>query len=154
MSRLDRRLRTDRGGASVWLLAAGAAVLAIGFGALAVGAAITARHRAAVAADFGALAAAVHASEGSATACVRAAAVVAANRARLVSCRLEGLDAVVIARVRPAGIAGLVGEAESAARAGPVRVQIAGQTFPGAQARRRGTVETRISGPGAPPRSG
>src|SRR5262245_20746639 len=59
-----RMTRSDRGAASVWVLAAGLVlVLAGGFGA-AIGSATVARHRAQAAADLGALAGAARAVYG------------------------------------------------------------------------------------------
>jgi secretion/DNA translocation related TadE-like protein len=106
----------DRGSASVWLLCAGAVVLAFGLTGALAGAAATGRHRAQAAADLGALAGARYALDGGAAACARAAAIVAANRARMAGCRLDGVDLIVVAEVPVAG----VGTARGAARAGPV----------------------------------
>jgi secretion/DNA translocation related TadE-like protein len=103
----------DRGSASIWLLAVGFVVVAVGIGAALVGVALTDRHRARVAADLGALAGARWAVDGADTACERAGGIVAANGARLVACRLDGLDIEVTAQVGPA---------RASARAGPVRV--------------------------------
>jgi secretion/DNA translocation related TadE-like protein len=102
----------DRGSASIWLLAVGFVVVAVGIGAALVGVALTDRHRARVAADLGALAGARYAVDGTGPACERAGRIVAANGGWLVECRLDGLDLVVTAQVGPA---------RAAARAGPVR---------------------------------
>lgn len=111
---------TDRGAASVWLLALGVAVVAVAaFGAL-VGAAIIARHQAQTAADLGALSAAVHAVEGAAAACGHATRVVSANHAQMVECRVLGLEAVVSVRRRAAGLAAALPHALARSRAGPV----------------------------------
>jgi secretion/DNA translocation related TadE-like protein len=112
----------DRGSASIWLLAVGFVVVAVGLGAALVGVALTDRHRAQVAADLGALAGARYAVDGAGTACERAGRIVAANRARLVECRLDGLDLVITAQVGPA---------RAAARAGPVRVSATRQPCDG-----------------------
>jgi len=106
----------DRGSASVWLLCAGLVVVAFGLTGALAGAAATARHRAQAAADLGALAGARYAVDGEPTACARAAAIVAANGARMTGCRLDGVDLVVTAAVPLAG----VGTASGVARAGPV----------------------------------
>jgi secretion/DNA translocation related TadE-like protein len=103
-------MNRDRGSASVLLLAIGSAVVAVGIGATLVGAAITDRHRAQVAADLGALAGARNAVDGAGIACERAGEIVAANGAGLVGCRVDGLDLVVTAQV---------GRARASARAGP-----------------------------------
>src|SRR5690242_19734995 len=79
---------------------------------------VAARHRAQSAADLGALAGAVRAVEGAGVACPAAERIVRANGARMVACRVEGLDVVVTAQVSgPAGW----GAAEQSARAGPER---------------------------------
>jgi secretion/DNA translocation related TadE-like protein len=106
----------DRGSASVWLLCAGLVVLSFGLTGALAAAAATGRHRAQAAADLGALAGARYAVDGEPTACARAAAIVAANGARVAGCRLDGLDLVVTAEVPVAG----VGTARGVARAGPV----------------------------------
>jgi secretion/DNA translocation related TadE-like protein len=104
----------------VWVLALGAAVVAVaGFGA-SVGAAIVARHQAQAAADLGALSAAGHALEGATAACRHAARVVSANQGQLVRCQVTGLEAVVVTRVRAAGPAAVLPPAEARSRAGPV----------------------------------
>jgi secretion/DNA translocation related TadE-like protein len=104
----------DRGSASLWLLGVGLAVVLLGAVAATVASAVVARHRAQAAADLGALAGAVRAAQGEAAACARAAELVRANLARLVGCRLDGLDLVVTAEVGPA---------RASARAGPVRTE-------------------------------
>jgi secretion/DNA translocation related TadE-like protein len=76
-----------------------------------------AHHRASAAADLAALAAAWHTWDGEAVACERAADVTARNGARLVACRLDGLDAVVtVVFLAGAGW----GAVRASARAGPV----------------------------------
>lgn len=113
------RRRSDRGSASVWLLAVGLAVVAFGSMAASVGAAVVARHQAQAAADLGALAAAVHSVEGPESACGEARRLVAANQARMVSCVMTGPEAVVTAEVAAAGLAAAIGPARASARAGP-----------------------------------
>jgi secretion/DNA translocation related TadE-like protein len=93
-------------------------VLVAGFFATA-GAGVVARHRAQSAADLAALAAAVHAADGTGPACRQAQRIASANAARLVSCRIEGSDVIVTTEVRPAGPAALAGVARGRARAGP-----------------------------------
>ncbi|MFU8871022.1 Rv3654c family TadE-like protein [Micromonospora sp. SL4-19] len=116
----DRRA-ADRGGATVCLLAVGLVFVLIGFFGAALGAARTARQQARNAADFGALAGAGRALEADGAACGRADELARANGARLVACRLDGLDVVVTAEVRVAPLPGLVRTATATSRAGPVR---------------------------------
>ena len=110
----------DRGSATLWVLAA---VLALSsFAALVLTAGLVAidRHRAATVADLAALAAAAHSRDGPAAACDVAARVASASRARLVDCRLDGAEAVLLTvEVRPVGpLAGLPA-LRVTARAGP-----------------------------------
>jgi secretion/DNA translocation related TadE-like protein len=111
--------RWDRGSASVW------AVVVIGLGCcafaavLAFGQAVAARHTAGSAADLAALAAADRALDGEREACAWAAKVAAAQRARLVSCAVEGEIADVTARARPFRLLGALASAEVRSRAGP-----------------------------------
>jgi secretion/DNA translocation related TadE-like protein len=82
-----------------------------------LGAVAVARHRAAAAADLAALAAAQHALEGAGPACAAARAVARAQAAELVSCAVDGPEAIVQARVR----LGVLGAAAVQAKAGPLR---------------------------------
>jgi secretion/DNA translocation related TadE-like protein len=111
------RSRRDRGSASIWLLCVGFVVIAFGMAGALAAAGATARHRAQAAADLGALAGARDAVDGSSAACARAARIVEANGARMTACRLDGLDVIVVAELRLAG----VGTAAGTSRAGPVR---------------------------------
>ncbi|MFI7577428.1 Rv3654c family TadE-like protein [Micromonospora sp. NPDC049497] len=111
----------DRGGATVLVLAFGLVLVLFGGFGGAVAAARLARQQAAVAADLGALAGAGRALEGPAVACGTAGEVVSANGARLVSCRLDGLDLVLTVDVTVAPLPGLSRAAEASARAGPIR---------------------------------
>jgi secretion/DNA translocation related TadE-like protein len=86
-----------------------------------VGAARVARHRAQVAADLGALAAAARAIDGPEVACARAARIVTANRGRMTSCVLEGLEVIVRVDVAVRPLPGHARMASAAARAGPVQ---------------------------------
>jgi len=113
------RLHGDAGSATVWVLATGLVVVLAAAALAAVGSATVARHRAQAAADLTALAAAQRAVEGETAACTRAAEVSALNGARLVACRLDGLDMIVTVDVVPAGGAAW-GAARASARAGPV----------------------------------
>jgi secretion/DNA translocation related TadE-like protein len=109
----------DRGGATVSALAVGLLCVSVAAVFAAAGAATVARHRAQAAADLAALAGAVHASYGQDPACAQARRIASANGARLVACRVDGLDVVVTAEVTPAGVAAVVGVARASARAGP-----------------------------------
>lgn len=113
-------MNPDRGSASVYVLTAAAVVLLAGMAASVVGSVVVARHRAGAAADFGALAAASSAQRGSGSACAVAERVVRANGARLAGCQVLGADVIVTAAVSPAISGGVWGEAQVAARAGPV----------------------------------
>lgn len=105
-------LRRDRGSATIWVLGTGLAVVLVGAALALVAAGVLARHRAENAADFGALAAAVRLFDG-ADPCAAASAIVHANGARLVACRIEGTDVVVTAEVDTT-----LGTAKGVARAG------------------------------------
>ncbi|MEV5208229.1 Rv3654c family TadE-like protein [Micromonospora sp. NPDC053740] len=111
----------ERGGATVILLAVGLVFVLMGtFGAAVAGAAMAAQ-RAAVAADLGALAGAAKALDGEAAACASAVDIAVRNGARLVGCRLDGLDLLVTTEVTVTPLPGLTRVAASTARAGPVR---------------------------------
>ena len=143
MTRPPVDARADGGFATVW--AAGAvAVLALLLGiGLALGSAVTARHRAAAAADLAALAAAGRSVHGQGPACERAGRVAAGSGGRIASCRLDGWDALVEVHV-------------------PVRLPLLGQVSATARARAGpadppagpGTVQdglfSTVPGPGSP----
>ena len=116
---LARRRQSDLGSATVWVLATGMVLVLIAVTLAMAGAATLARHRAQAAADLAALAGAMRAWEGEPVACQRAADISARNGARLVECRLDGLDLVVAVEVAPAQHI-VVGVARGVARAGPV----------------------------------
>ena len=118
--KVDRDTEGERGSATVWVLAAGLVIVVAALAAVAVGAAIVARHRAQAAADLAALAGAAHAVEGQDAACAWAARLAADNGGQLVACSLDGWDLTVSAAVAPAGVAALAGTASASARAGPV----------------------------------
>jgi secretion/DNA translocation related TadE-like protein len=109
----------DDGAATVSVLAVGLLCVSVAAVFAAAGAATVARHRARSAADLAALAGAVHAAYGEVSACDHARRVASANGARLISCRVEGLDVVVTTEVTPAGVAAVAGVARASARAGP-----------------------------------
>ena len=114
------RLRSDRGAASVWVLAVGLVIVVAGVTLAGVGAVRVARHEARAAADFGALAGAMRAVEGEGSACDRAAELVAANEGRLVACRLDGFDIVVSVEVPVSPLPGVSRLAAATSRAGPI----------------------------------
>ncbi|WP_433530948.1 Rv3654c family TadE-like protein [Micromonospora sp. CA-263727] len=111
----------ERGGATICLLAVGLVFVLGGLFGAGVGAARMARQQARVAADFGALAGAAQALRDELAACAQAAEIVAANGARLVHCRLDGLDVLVTAELTVEPLPGLRQAATATARAGPLR---------------------------------
>ncbi|MEU1237866.1 Rv3654c family TadE-like protein [Micromonospora aurantiaca] len=116
-----RTSSTDRGGATVCLLAIGMVFVLVGVFGAGLGAARCARHQARNAADFGALAGAVQVLDGAGVACARAADLVSANGGRMTGCRADGLDLIVTAQVRVAPLPGLTRDAVATSRAGPAR---------------------------------
>ncbi|MBA3490185.1 MAG: helicase [Longispora sp.] len=108
----------ERGSASVLLLAVAGTLTLVSATLALLATGIVARHQAAAAADLGALAGAIHALDDLAVVCEAARAVVAANNATLVDCRVEGWEVVVITEVTVGGAAEL-GPARAVARAGP-----------------------------------
>lgn len=109
----------DRGAATIWIIAAIAALLLFAGGILAVGASAVTRHRAAGAADLAALAAADYAPDGEQAACGWARWVTDRMRVRLISCDLDGWDALVRTSADPPGPLARFGAATAHARAGP-----------------------------------
>jgi secretion/DNA translocation related TadE-like protein len=109
----------DDGVVVVLVLGLASVLVLIGMVTSALAAVAVARQRAASAADLSALAAAQSVIEGEAVACARAAALAERVSARLLSCRLTGDLAEVVAEVRPPGGLGALGAARSRARAGP-----------------------------------
>jgi secretion/DNA translocation related TadE-like protein len=81
-------MNADRGSATIWMLAAMGLLALVATAATLRSTAILARHRAESAADFAALAAAIHLD--AADPCAFAAAVATANDARLELCRIHG----------------------------------------------------------------
>ncbi len=92
-------------------------VLAVTGGAVHIGSAVVARHRAQAAADLGALAAAARLPAGPEAACAVAAQLIRRMRADPTDCVVQGLDVVVTAQAAPSLAA--LGAARAAARAGP-----------------------------------
>jgi secretion/DNA translocation related TadE-like protein len=116
---LRLRVASDRGGASLWVLAVGLLLVSAGmFGAAVIGAE-TAHRRAQSAADLGALAGAPLALRGASVACEQAARVVTANGARQVHCVAEGLTLTVRVELDVEPWPGLRATTRAAAHAGP-----------------------------------
>jgi secretion/DNA translocation related TadE-like protein len=110
---------SDRGAASIFVLAVGLFLVAAGVAGAMVVTARVARHAARNAADLAALAGAGRAIEGAGPACAVAARYAEANGARLTSCEVSGLEVIVRTEV-PVRSVSMV--ATAAARAGPVTV--------------------------------
>ena len=113
------RGRRDDGSATVLVLAVCGAVTAAAALLAGTGVAAVTRHRAALAADAAALAAAADVTLLPGSVCASAAKALAANGARLVECRVDGAVVVVRARVSAPRWIGWAGAAEGRARAGP-----------------------------------
>ncbi|MFJ9577436.1 Rv3654c family TadE-like protein [Streptomyces sp. NPDC101191] len=94
-----RRGRADRGAATVWTAFAACALCMLFGAVLALGQAVTARHRAGGAADLAALAAADRALWGESDACAAATRVAGAQGAALTRCQVREDIADVTARV-------------------------------------------------------
>ena len=94
-------------------------LLAITVGAVYVGAAVVARHRAQAAADMAALAGATVMPAGPETACQKASAVGQAMGGAVTNCSTDDLDVVVTVAVPPGVGVGMLGSATAIARAGP-----------------------------------
>lgn len=118
----------DAGSATVWLVALAMLGTAVFAGTLAVGAVVTARHRAEAAADLAALAAADRLLVDEDGGCALAAGIAGAQGAALVSCAVDRLaDAVeVVAEVPVRGLPLRLtaGPARARARAGPLRAPV------------------------------
>ncbi|RBY94071.1 hypothetical protein DQ244_01515 [Blastococcus sp. TBT05-19] len=114
-------MRSERGSATVWVLALSVVLVTVAAAAVVVGLAVVARHRAGTAADLAALAAAGRAVVGDPEPCATAAEIAGANGAELTRCRVEP-GSVVAVEVRVAVPLGRLGEHEAVglARAGPV----------------------------------
>ncbi|MFC5173370.1 MULTISPECIES: Rv3654c family TadE-like protein [Streptomyces] len=100
-----RRLRGtpgngDRGLATVWVAVTAATLCAVFAMVLALGQAVSARHRAGGAADLAALAAADQALRGAEVACAAAGKVASAQGADIVRCGVQGEIADVTARAQ------------------------------------------------------
>jgi secretion/DNA translocation related TadE-like protein len=112
--------RGDRGAASIFVLAIGLVLVAAGLAGAAIGTARVGRSEARNAADLGALAGATEAIYGGPVACARAARFIVANRGRMTSCTVSGLEIVVGVEVEVRPLTGLTRYAKASARAGPV----------------------------------
>jgi secretion/DNA translocation related TadE-like protein len=110
----------ERGSASVWAAGGIAAVLLLVALIMGLGAAAHTRHRAASAADLGALAAAGQAIAGQQAACAQARWVADRMRVHLAACRIKGWDAEVEIIAQPPDLLVGFGTATARARAGPV----------------------------------
>ncbi len=110
---------SERGSATVWMLSAILITVAVTIAALAVGAAVLVRHRAATAADEMALAVAGAALQGPSAACDTGAAIARANGAAVESCVLADAIATVRVRIAMPGRLRSFGSATVVARAGP-----------------------------------
>nr|WP_246257737.1 Rv3654c family TadE-like protein [Amycolatopsis anabasis] len=113
-------MSADAGMATVWTAAAIAGLLLVTGLLCWLGSAALARHRASGAADLAALAAAGRARDGVGVACERASWVVWRMGARLISCRLDGPDALVEVECPLSGALNGFAPAAARARAGPV----------------------------------
>jgi secretion/DNA translocation related TadE-like protein len=96
-----------------------AVLLAITVGAVHIGSAVVARHRAQAAADMAALSAATEIPAGSRVACEQASAVARAMRTALAACDVHELDVVVTVDAQVALALWGLGPARAIARAGP-----------------------------------
>jgi secretion/DNA translocation related TadE-like protein len=110
----------DRGAATVGAVGAIAVLLSVVLFSLHLGGVMVARHQAESAADLAALAGAGAAVAGEQAACADALRVADRMRVRVLSCRARGWDVLVEVAARPAGRAGIFGEAKGRARAGPL----------------------------------
>jgi secretion/DNA translocation related TadE-like protein len=114
---------TDRGSASVWVLACCALLLVIAYAEVLRGAAVLARHRAESTADLAALAAAGRIGVGAAP-CTAAERIAAANSATLADCyailAADGRTGTVFVRVQLNARLAVVGSVQvtATARAG------------------------------------
>ena len=114
-------MSTERGSASVLMLATVVLVLVAGALATDVALAVDARHHAAVAADAAALAAGSRATAGTAVACALADRIARADGVRLRACTLDGpVASVTVETASRFPWLGQGGAVRLNARAGPV----------------------------------
>lgn len=109
----------DAGFASVLVLSLSTVLALVACVLVALGAVANSRHRAASAADLGALAAASRALQGTGVACALARRVVQEAGTAMTGCRIVGDLAEVEVELRPVGALGALGVARGRARAGP-----------------------------------
>ncbi len=112
---------SDEGVATVWAAGAIVVLLVVAIAWLQLGAVLVTRHRAESAADLAALAAAGRAAMGERFACDVAQRITNRAGVRLVSCRLEGWDALVEVAADAGGPLSGAGTVTARARAGPVQ---------------------------------
>ncbi|MFE3517670.1 Rv3654c family TadE-like protein [Streptomyces sp. NPDC059166] len=98
--RVGRRCGGDRGVATVWAVVTAATLCAVFAVVLALGQAVSARHRAGGAADLAALAAADRALSGAGSACRSAGDVARAQGTEVIRCAIQGEIADVTVRAR------------------------------------------------------
>jgi secretion/DNA translocation related TadE-like protein len=103
---------------------------------LQLGSAVVARHRAEAAADLAALASAAKSLAGREAACRSATRVAERMSTTLISCELDGWDAIVRVSARPSRLIERFGVANATARAGPVQADQSADGGPGAKPRR------------------
>lgn len=116
----------DQGLATVWVAVTTATLCAVFAVVLALGQAVSSRHKAGGAADLAALAAADRALRGTEAACETAREVARAQGAEVVRCAIQGEIADVTARVRFGPYA-----PEVRSRAGPPEAEVPGPPRPG-----------------------
>jgi secretion/DNA translocation related TadE-like protein len=109
----------QRGSATVWVLVMIAVVATVMAAALALGAVLVARQRAAAAADEMALAVAGHSLAGGTAACLLGGRIARLDGAAVLSCSLTDAIATVRVRVALPGPLRRFGTASGSARAGP-----------------------------------
>lgn len=90
---------SEQGSATIWLMAFAAVLTAFGVVVIVIASGLTAHRQASAAADLAALAGASRSLLDESTACAAAAQAAVANRARLVSCELQGESVVVSVEV-------------------------------------------------------
>jgi secretion/DNA translocation related TadE-like protein len=109
------RARTERGGATLLVVAMAGLLMFVMTGLAAAGGLVTAQRRAQAAADLAALAGASHLDD----ACGQAAAIAAANAASLDACARDGDDVTVEVSVAGPGVPWRDVRVTAEARAGP-----------------------------------
>jgi secretion/DNA translocation related TadE-like protein len=120
---------SERGSATIVAASMMVAVLAVTVGAVHVGSAVVARHRAQAAADMAAVAAATIMPVGPGAACERASAVARAMSTTVTACDTDSLDVTVTVGAPLALTAWGVGPAHAVARAGPATADFVATTL-------------------------